>query len=68
MKLRKLLKFFSYMSLEDTPSPDLAKVGDLKVKVFDRHKEMIGDITNITVENHSGEYFVIFNTQLEDLK
>lgn len=56
------------MSLEDTPSPDLAKVGDLKVKVFDRHKEMIGDITNITVENHSGEYFVIFNTQLEDLK
>jgi hypothetical protein len=68
MKLKALLKFFSYMSVEDTPDPSLPKIGELKIKVFDRHREMIGDITNITVEDHAGEYFVILNTKLEDLK
>lgn len=61
MKLKQLLK---YLMVKELPKVHT----ELEVKVFDRNKECIGDITNITVEKHADKTYIILNVKLEDLK
>ena len=61
MKLKNLIKYLTPHKLDITAN-------NLEVKVFDRNKECIGDITNITIEKHADKTYVMINVKLEDLK
>jgi hypothetical protein len=59
MKVKKLKKLFNRLDIRHE---------DITVKIFDKNNEYIGDIKNITVENHSGKDLIILNTSIESLK
>lgn len=59
MKVKKLKQLVNLLDKE---------YDNLDIKIFDPKNELIGDIENIFIEDHSGTQIIVLTTKIEDLK